>query len=132
MAAVLLLEDEEPVRVFAAGIIREMGHKILTAASIGEALALLSAEEPIDLLFISLRLWGDREAGLRLAREAVKLRPNIPVLYTTRHGVTNSMRAMFVERFTFLAKPYAAYQLKRAIGDILARLGLQGIRRNRT
>jgi DNA-binding NtrC family response regulator len=36
-----------------------------------------------------------------------KRKIDTPVLYTTGQGLTDGMQAMFVERFGFLAKPYA-------------------------
>src|ERR1700694_4782288 len=93
MAVVLVVEDEEQVRVLAEGIIQDMGHETLTAANVEEALALLSTDQPIDLLFADIRLWGAPQGGLELAKEAVRVRPDLPVLYTTSQGVTDGMRA---------------------------------------
>ena len=119
MAVVLVVEDEEQVRVLAQGIIQDMGHETLTAANVKEALALLSTRHAIDLLFADIGLWGAPQGGLELAKEAVRVRPDLPVLYTTGQGVTDGMRAMFVERFAFLGKPYTPDQLSRQIADIV-------------
>lgn len=61
----------------------------------------------MDLLFTDLGLHDDLQAGLMLAQAAVKRTPDLPVLHTTDQGVTDGMRAMFVERNGFIAKPYA-------------------------
>jgi DNA-binding NtrC family response regulator len=44
----------------------------------------------------------------------------VPVLYTTGQGITDGMRAMFVERFGFLAKPYTPEQLLTAIENLVS------------
>lgn len=56
MANVLLVEDEDQVRVLAELYLEEHGHTVLTAASTEGALAILTSDQPIDLLFTDLGL----------------------------------------------------------------------------
>ena len=56
MAVILLVEDEDQVRVLAESFLQTAGHTTLSAGSIEQALALLSSPESIDLLFIDLNL----------------------------------------------------------------------------
>ena len=51
MANILILEDEEQVRVLADSFLQGVGNKTLSAATIEQALALIEGEEPVDLLF---------------------------------------------------------------------------------
>lgn len=111
MAVVLVVEDEEQVRVLAESFLQTSGHTTLSAGSVEQALALLAPPEPIDLLFIDLKLQDESEAGLSLAVKAVKMRPNLKVLYTSAQGVTDGMQALFVENSAFLPKPYTVEQL---------------------
>ena len=120
MASVLIVEDEEQVRVLAESILQEHGHKTFTADTQEQALAVLESGEKIDLLFTDIGLHGDNQAGLTLAQEVTK-RLSLPVLYTTGQGVTDGMQALFVERFGFVAKPYTASQLATAIQNLLSR-----------
>jgi two-component system cell cycle sensor histidine kinase/response regulator CckA len=115
VAVVLIVEDEDQVRVLAESILREYGHDTLSAANAEEALALVASEQPIDLLFTDIGFHDERQGGLLLAQKAVELRPDLPVLYTTGQGVTDGMRAMFVEKFGFVAKPYTVDQLTGAL-----------------
>jgi DNA-binding NtrC family response regulator len=119
MALVLIVEDEEQVRVLAESIIQDRGHTTLSASTVEQALALLEGEHPVELLFTDLGLHNDLQAGLTAAQEAVKRVPSLPVLYTTGQGITDGMRAMFVERNGFIAKPYTADQLYTAIDNLL-------------
>jgi DNA-binding NtrC family response regulator len=98
MAVVLIVEDEEQVRVLAEAIIAELGHETLTAATAEQAFALVRERPDIDLLFTDIGLQQDLEAGLQLAKDISAQKPKLPVLYTTGQGVTDGMRALFAER----------------------------------
>lgn len=119
MAVVLIVEDEEQVRVLAESILQEHGHKTLSAGSMEQAVALLEGDDKIELLFTDLALHGDTQAGLALAQEIIKRLPGLPVLYTTGQGITDGMKALFVERFGFIPKPYTADQLCTAVANLL-------------
>jgi DNA-binding NtrC family response regulator len=120
MGVVLIVEDDEQVRVFVESAIQEISHSTLTASNVEEALALLRDEQQqIDLLFTDIRLWDEAQGGITLAQEARGLRPGIRVLYTTGEGVTDGMRALFVDGFLFLAKPYNLDALRALIREQL-------------
>jgi DNA-binding NtrC family response regulator len=119
MAVVLIVEDEEQVRVLADAVIAELGHETLTAGTAEQALVLVREHSDIALVFTDIGLQQDLEAGLRLAQDIAAQERGLPVLYTTGQGVTDGMRAMFVEPFGFLAKPYTPDDLTSAIGKLL-------------
>jgi two-component system cell cycle sensor histidine kinase/response regulator CckA len=110
--AVLIVEDEEQVRVLAESYLQGEGHTTLSAGTVEQALAVLESTEPIKLLFVDLTLQGNLEAGLSLASKAVELRPDLKVLYTSAQSVTDGMTALFVKNSAFLPKPYTVDQLK--------------------
>jgi two-component system, cell cycle sensor histidine kinase and response regulator CckA len=83
----------------------------LSAGTVQQALALIEGDETIDLLFVDLKIQDDVEGGLKLAKKAVEARPNLKVLYTSGQAVTDGMMALFVEKSTFLPKPYTVEQL---------------------
>ena len=119
MAIVLIAEDDEGVRVLTQSVIEEMGHVGLTAANTDEALALLGGKRQIALLITDIQMAGNPLAGAELATEAVKARPNLPVLYTSAANVTDGTRALFVEGSAFLPKPYNIPQLSNAVNSLL-------------
>ena len=47
--------------------------------------------------------------------EAVEHRSELKVLYTTGQGVTDGMKAMFVQASALLPKPYTVDQLQRSL-----------------
>ena len=121
MAVILIVEDEDQVRVLAEGILQDNGHTTLSASNFDQAVALVEGTDRIDLIFTDIGLQSDLQAGLMLAQEAIKRKIGTPVLYTTGQGLTDGMQAMFVERFGFLAKPYTPEQLLVAVENLLAK-----------
>jgi CheY-like chemotaxis protein len=126
MAIILVVDDEEQVRVLAESILQDLGHQTLSAATIDQALALIRAEQSIDLLFTDINLADDIEGGLvhpglELAQQALKLRPDLRVLYTTDAGVTDGMKALLVQGSAFLAKPYDMHQLSAKVTEVTSR-----------
>jgi DNA-binding NtrC family response regulator len=112
MAVILIVEDEAQVRVLSESYLQEQGHETLSAATPGEALALLDTTDTIDILFTDVELQGDIEAGFNLAQKAVGRHPELCVLYTSCHAMTDGMKALFVEGAAFLPKPYTIDQLQ--------------------
>lgn len=115
MAVVLVVEDDEQVRILAEFILQEAGHTVIAATGVDGAQALLEKQQSIDVLFIDLSLGGDLEAGLRVAQEARTARPKLSILYTTGAGVNAGMKALFTEPYLFLPKPYNVEQLTKSI-----------------
>jgi DNA-binding NtrC family response regulator len=95
MVSILIVEDEEQVRVLAESYLREQGHQTLSAATMDQALAVFEVAK-IDLLFVDIGLYESREVGLDLAKQAVERNPELKVLYTTGQTVTDGMKALFV------------------------------------
>ena len=120
MAVVLIVEDEEQVRVLAEAIIQDLGHETLTAGTAEQAMAIMQERPDVDLLFTDIGLQQDLQAGLQLAKGIAAQKPGLPVLYTTGQGVTDGMRAMFADPFGFLPKPYTPDDLSTALGNLLA------------
>jgi DNA-binding NtrC family response regulator len=115
MAVILIVEDEEQIRVLVESYLQEQGHHTLSASTIAEALAVLDRTEDIDVLFADIILKGDLEAGIELAKQAVERRPRLKVVYATGQGVTDGMTALFVENSALLPKPYTVEQLQTTL-----------------
>ena len=115
MAVVLIVEDDEQVRMLAESILQDVGRDGLGRDRDGSA----RNHEKIDALFVDVTLPDHHEAGLELAEAAAKTRPGLPVIYTTGRGVTDGMLALFVQPNVFLAKPYNGEQLLTAVANVL-------------
>ena len=115
MATVLIVEDEDQVRVLAESYLREQGHQTVSAATAEEAQAVFEVVTRIDVLFIDINLRGEIHAGLDVAKCARERQADLAVLYATGQAVTDGMRAMMVENSAVLEKPYTVDQLQTAL-----------------
>src|SRR5258708_20236941 len=102
---VLVVEDEPTVRSLAESILEDIGYATLSAGEAREALVLLQADDPVDLLFTDINI-PDGPDGVELARSAVELRPGLRVLYTTGGAMTHAMTALFLHAPGFLHHPH--------------------------
>jgi DNA-binding NtrC family response regulator len=123
MSVILIVEDDEQVRVLAESVLRDASYGVLAATALEGAQALLNSNQLIDLLFVDVNLGGDLEAGLRIAQNAREVRPFLPIVYTTGQGVDDGKKALFAEPYLFLPKPYTSEQLISSIAYLLNRNG---------
>jgi DNA-binding NtrC family response regulator len=115
MATILIVEDEEQVLVLTESYLREQGHQTVSAATAEQALAIFDVTERVDAMLTDIVLLGNAQAGLDLAKEAVKRRPDLKVLYTTGQAITDGIKAMMVKGSAVLEKPYTVDQLRTAL-----------------
>jgi CheY-like chemotaxis protein len=120
MAVILIVEDEVFIREMAEMMIQDSGHHTLSASDVDEALSFLRSAQHIDALFTDIYLKTWVLGGCDLARQAIKLRPELRVLYTTGNYVNDKMKALFVEGTQCLPKPYTQYQLQGCFAALLA------------
>ena len=119
MAVILVVEDEVFIRANAEWILEDLGHDILVACDLGEALVHLSALGAIDALFVDIRLHALALGGYDVANQAILLRPALRVLYTSGSLLTSDMSDRFVRGGQFLQKPYSSQQLEFSVGELL-------------
>ena len=120
VAVILIVEDEVFIRDLAELMVEEFGHTSLSASDMDEALVLLRSPQRIDALFTDIRLKTAVLGGYELAQLAIKLRPQLRVLYASGNSTTDKTKALFVRGARFLQKPYSPEGLKGAIEDLLA------------
>ena len=117
---ILIVEDDVFIREMAEGMISDGGHEVLSASDVDEALVHLRSLAPIDALFTDIYLKTAVVGGCDLAREAVRIRPELRVLYTTGNSPSMQMKSMFVDGQHFLPKPYTPEQLHTSVLDMFA------------
>jgi CheY-like chemotaxis protein len=126
MATILVVEDDVFVNMEAIFVVEELGHLTLHAYDVDQALAILQADEQIDLLFTDIRLKDRHLGGYELAIRAVELRPDICVLYATGSDPTDPSASLVLKGAHFLQKPYGDMQLRASLETALqAALGRQ-------
>jgi CheY-like chemotaxis protein len=119
MATILIVEDELFIRGTAEFTIEDLGHDTLLACDVSEALSHLTSSRRIDALFVDMRLSATALAGYEIANEAIRLRPDLRILYTSGSPLTADMTDRFVSGGQFLQKPYSPAQLELSVGALL-------------
>src|SRR5262249_23487580 len=79
---ILAVEDDADVREYVVALLRDLGYRVLEASTARDALALLDAEKPPELLYTDVVLPGGM-SGRELADEARGRFPSLRVLYTS-------------------------------------------------
>jgi PAS domain S-box-containing protein len=117
-ASVLLVEDDEDVRLFGAEALRMLGYTVYQAGESESALRILDEHPGITLLFTDVGLPG--RDGRKLAEEARRRSPDLKVLYTTGYArnaiVHNGVLDAGVD---LLAKPFTTEALGRKLEQML-------------
>jgi signal transduction histidine kinase/ActR/RegA family two-component response regulator len=91
---VLLVEDDDGVRAFSSGVLRELGYNVIEASDAATALAALGEPTQVHLLFTDVVLPGGLH-GHKLAEEVRKRQPSVRVLFTsgyTRNAIVHNGR----------------------------------------
>jgi signal transduction histidine kinase/ActR/RegA family two-component response regulator len=110
--SVLLVDDEEIVRVATAEMIRELGHEVVEAASGSEALGLLESGLQVDVLITDYKM--PRMDGTELARLVKDIQPEIAVLLIT--GYTGASKE--VGNYARLDKPFGQREIRAAFAEL--------------
>jgi signal transduction histidine kinase/DNA-binding response OmpR family regulator len=98
---VLLVEDDDLIRLNTADMLQELGCRVLDAASAEEALQVLQQDSGIGVLISDLRLPG--MSGLELAAKARAQHPGLGVVFATGR---DQLPGHGVEGALLLRKPY--------------------------
>jgi len=120
---ILVVEDENSVRISSVGMLRELGYRVLDATDGHRALHFLEGEPGIRLLFTDVGLPGGLN-GKQLADKARRLRPAIKVLFTTgyaRDAIVH--RGRLDPDVALIAKPFTYEALAEKVREILGEPG---------
>ena len=116
---VLLVEDLDPVRRYAAGVLRKHGYRVWEADGFEQAERCYEAQdEPFDLLLVDVVLEGD--SGLALVESLLGRDPSLRVLLSSGYVETDLDRmGLSATGYPFLHKPYDPDTLMRAVSDVM-------------
>lgn len=115
---ILVVEDNDEVRGYSVMILNELGYGVLEASDAESALRVLKRPGRIDLLFTDVVLPG--KTGRMLADEAVAIRPELRVLFTTgysRNAIVHQGR--LDPGVQLITKPFTFDQLAARLRDVL-------------
>ena len=116
--SVLLVEDDDNVRLYGVEALKTLGYAVFEASESGAALRILEQRPEIAVLFTDVGLPGVN--GRKLAEAAKSRAPNLKVLYTTGYArnaiVHNGILDTGVD---LLAKPFTVEALGRKLQQML-------------
>ena len=116
-ATILVVDDDDPVRVMLARLLRTQGYTVVQAAHANEARAQLDSC-PLDLVISDIVMPG--ESGIELRRAILDRWPDLPVILIS--GYSAEGPAEFAARTPntlFVQKPFAADQFLSLVEDTL-------------
>jgi DNA-binding response OmpR family regulator len=119
--SILIIEDEEDIRDFAARVLELEGYRVFQAVNGGEGLRMLR-QHPVSLVLLDLRL-PDYDGWTLL--EELKDDPQLSmvpvVMFTASAGMSRRSQAMAIGAVEYLVKPLSAARLKETVHGVLAR-----------
>jgi two-component system cell cycle sensor histidine kinase/response regulator CckA len=117
---ILLVEDEEAVRSFAARALRMRGYHVLEAGGGEEALEIVKSGKPaIDLLITDVVM--PNMDGPTLVRHVKELKPDLAVIFMSGYAEEAFRRNdQNSEDIHFLPKPFGLKQLAAKVKDVLS------------
>lgn len=113
---VLLVEDEEPVRMVAERALARAGYEITTASDGEEGLEKFLADE-FDLVVSDVVM--PTMDGPAMAREIRKRSPGVPILFMSGYAEDHLRREIDVENMHFIPKPFSVQQISEKVGAVL-------------
>jgi CheY-like chemotaxis protein len=100
---VLVAEDEELVRLYAADLLLDAGYKVIDVASAEAALAAMADQPDIRVHFTDIQTPGKLD-GIELARKVHEQWPLVLLLITS--GGRQPAKAEIADHGHFIPKPY--------------------------
>jgi CheY-like chemotaxis protein len=119
-AQILVVDDDEELLEVTSATLSGFGYQVLSARNGREAIEVLEAGKPIDLLFSDV-VMPNGMTGIELAREAKRLRPGIKVLLTSGNSAEVLARYGAPDEFPMVSKPVARADLARCLASVLGR-----------
>jgi CheY-like chemotaxis protein len=115
---VLVVEDEEMVRLLVVEVLHQLGYQALEAVDAEAAMRIIDSNQPIDLLVSDIGLPGMN--GRAMAGTARQRRPGLKVLLMTGYASEAAVPDGFLEPgMQLITKPFTVELLARRIGDMI-------------
>ncbi|MGE0257888.1 MAG: PAS domain-containing protein [Alphaproteobacteria bacterium] len=120
IGTVMLVEDEDPVRIFAARALRNKGYKVLEAKSGETALDLMrGSDDTIDLLITDVVM--PRMDGPTLVRQVREIHPDMKVIFISGYAEDAFRKRLDSDaEIHFLPKPFSLKQLAGRVKEAIS------------
>jgi two-component system, NtrC family, response regulator AtoC len=123
MKRILVVDDEESIRVSLAALLARHGYYTAQARTGAEALALLAADD-VDVAFIDVRM--PEMDGIDLTREIVARGIRTTVIVMSAYGsVDNAIEALKAGAYDYITKPFKTDEVILTLAKAEEREGLK-------
>ncbi|HXW68583.1 MAG TPA: sigma-54 dependent transcriptional regulator [Dissulfurispiraceae bacterium] len=120
---ILLVDDENNIRMTLYVSLTDMGHHVVAAASLKEAAEALRAET-FDLVLTDFRLGGP--TGIDLIRDARRVQQEVIIVVMTAYSsIENAIQVTKEGAFDYLPKPFTNAQLAHLLEKVGAFIALR-------
>jgi len=120
---ILLVDDEEPIRIILRLSLEDLGYEIATAANGREALDLIPEFAP-DVVLSDIKMPG--MDGIELLKAIKTSYPDIEVIMISGHGdMELAIKSLQLEATDFLTKPVRDVILQRALSRTFEKIALR-------
>ena len=117
METILIVDDEESIRLSLEGILSDEGFRTAVAANGEEALAIAQAEDP-DLVLLDI--WMPGIDGLETLQRLRQNRPNQLVIMMSGHGtIETAVKATRLGAYDFIEKPLSLEKILLSIQNAM-------------
>jgi len=118
---ILVVEDNDDVRAYTVGVLRELGYRVIEAYDGAAGLRLLERQDrPLDLLLTDVIM--PEMSGPELAEAARRHQPGIKILYNSGYTRDTIMRDGQLEPgVDLIAKPFTFVQIAAKVRELLDR-----------
>ena len=115
---VLIVEDEDMVRVVAERALARQGYEIITARDGEDGLSIVAGgEHEFDLILSDVVMPG--MDGPAMGAKIRKLLPEVPILFMSGYAEEQLRKSIDLDAVHFLPKPFSVQQLAEAVSAIL-------------
>jgi CheY-like chemotaxis protein len=108
--SILVVDDDALVGHVTATLLEDLGHEASWVPNGQDALQVLQSDAQVDLLITDHAMPG--MTGSQLAEQALRLRPNLPIILATGFA---DVPGEFVQGLPRLEKPYGPSELARLL-----------------
>jgi len=117
MKSILIVDDEDSIRLSLEGILEDEGFKTAFAATGEECLQIIQGEDP-DLVLLDI--WMPGIDGLETIKKIKQIRPNQLVIMMSGHGsIETAVKATRLGAFDFIEKPLSLEKVLLSIQNAL-------------
>jgi CheY-like chemotaxis protein len=118
-ATVLVVEDEEPLRLAITKMLDKAGFNVIQVASGSEAIELLQGTGEIDAILLDITIPG--APSQEVLAEAVRVRPGIKITLTSAYGEETARKVVNGPQIgAFIRKPFQFGHLVRTLRSVLS------------